>query len=181
MGRSISGPKPGEIREYVPRAFGNDKDADPVKVWIRNPTAREKREVMSIGGKSRVAIGTDGRPALNKDGMPMVEVDTPESWIHQHEMVTRFVEKTENYKGPGGLPIGNGSDLAMHGETEIVSEVAVEIQSALSLTLDEKKTLPLPHGSSSEGSWQLAGIVGNVESPGFGKAAAATDERNQDS
>jgi len=170
--REIWGPKPGDVREYIPEAFGNRLDPTPVRVWIRNPDGREKREILSVGETVRIAMGPDG-PVL-QDGKPMMEVGTSDSWRHQHDIVSRCVVKVENYRAPGGDAITNGAELAAHGETAIVAEVALEIRDALSLSAEKKTQSPSPPASSSEAPAPPDGSAGPVENQDSGRAEAAT-------
>jgi hypothetical protein len=142
--RTILGPKPGELRKYVPTAFGNNLEANPVTVWIRNPTERKKRELFSHNSKTRIALGPNGKPLLGPDGKPSaIEVEVASAVDHQNKMVADCVEKVENYIFCG-VTVTDGALLAEYGEREIVAEVADEVLLALSLTVDERKNFSAP-------------------------------------
>jgi hypothetical protein len=173
MGRTVPGLKAYDVREYIPQSFNNRADPQPIKIWIRNPSEQDKREILSQGGKARFAMGPTG-PVLGPDGLPKIEVETADSWVHQHAMVAKFVTKVENYRAPGGDPIVDGAGLARHGDTEVVSEVATEIQAPCIMSEDERKNSQRPPASSSEGSAGSDGTAGAVTKKGSGRAEAAT-------
>ena len=40
MARKVKGLPPGDVREYIPKAYGNRDEPDPVTVWIRTPITK---------------------------------------------------------------------------------------------------------------------------------------------
>lgn len=123
--RTICGHKPGELVKFVPEAFGNRNDQDPVTIWYRSPSEHERRVYMTFGQSLIIQNG-------------IVTTNSDDHVERQARMVEGLVEKVENYTGRAG-PIKNGSDLAKHGESEIVSEVYLELTSASVLTPDVEK------------------------------------------
>ena len=47
MARKVPGFAHGTERKFLPESFENRSDEEPITVWIKTPTEREKREVMS--------------------------------------------------------------------------------------------------------------------------------------
>ena len=154
MGRSIEGPRPDQVREFIPEAFENRQDPDPYKVWIKDPTEADKRKLVALQTSLEA-----GAPAAAVDLASMIR------W--QQEAVKLHVERVEGYS-MRGVEITNGDSLAQHGESEIVAEVALEIFTAASLTEQEKKRSEKPQGSSSAMIDRCDGIV---------ESASATDSQ----
>jgi hypothetical protein len=138
MALNFTGHKPHEEREFVPSAFDNKSSSTPVRVYIRTPTERDKREVEGDGSVIRFAVDSDGAPLKDKDGNPLMEIDNQETMRRHHIAVERFVARVENCTGPAG-PIVTGADFATYAPTAIVTEVYREVMSALSLTESEAK------------------------------------------
>jgi hypothetical protein len=138
MARKIKGYKPHNEREYIPKAFGNRSEKDPIRVWIKTPTERDKREVDGEDSVIRFSVGQDGSPAKDHNGDPIMELDNQESMRRHHRALERFVVRVENYESPAG-PIATGKDLAEFGETVIVTDVFHEIMAATSLSEAESK------------------------------------------
>lgn len=162
MGRKIKGYKPGDERLYIPEAFGNRKDTEPVKVWIKTPTERAKREIEGDRSMIRFSVDADGKPVTDSAGNPVMQIDNEESTRRHHLAVERFVVRVENYEGRGGVAITNGADLAEHGDTAIITELFQEIWSSLSLSVDESKKLEGSHSSCSAATQALHGTAENA-------------------
>ena len=141
MSRKVFGYPVGDVRSYVPSAFGNRDSQDPVTVWIKSPTEKAKREIEGDGSIVRFSIGDNGEPLKDKFGNLLMHVDQEEATRRHHVAVSQCVQKVENYLTPSGLPIATGADLAEHGETEILVEAYNEIMRSMSLTEIEKKKL----------------------------------------
>ena len=149
MARKIQGYKPHDEREYIPKAFGNRQDDAPIRVWIKTPTERDKREVEGDGSVIRFAVDKDGSPLRDSVGNPLMEIDSEETMRRHHRALERFVSRVENYSRAEG-PIDTGAEFAEHGETEIVTEVYREIIGAVSLSdVDAKKSNGSPDSSSA--------------------------------
>jgi hypothetical protein len=181
MARRVHGYAPKSLRAYVPQAFGNHLEADPVRVWIRTPTAGEKRQVLAGLTSARFAVGADGRPALDAEGRPLMHVDMGQVDQRQRNIVVAFVEKVEQYLKPDDSPILTGADLAEHGEDAIVAEVADEILLASSLGEEQKKSCAAPSASSPAVTSPSAGTatlvdVADSTSPGAAVAYEAPAE-----
>ena len=154
MARSIQGPRPDQVREYIPEAFDNRQDPDPYKVWIKDPTEADKRKLVAL----QTSIEA-GAPAAGVDLASMIR------W--QQEAVKMHVTKVSGYS-MRGVEITDGDSLAKHGESEIVAEVALEIFTAASLTEQEKKPSEKPHDSNSAMIHRCDGIA---------ESASATDSQ----
>ncbi len=160
MARMVRGPRPGDEREFIPTAFENKKDPDPLKVWIKDPSEGEKRELISLQ-----ATLQDGTPALEMDFQTMMR------W--QCEVVQRHVSKVYGYT-VRGIEITDGQLLADHGETELIAEISLEVFSAASLSDDEKKSSSEPSDSMPE-VVSLDGIACNAKSEATTFDATVTD------
>ena len=145
MGRSIQGPRPDQVREFIPEAFDNRQDPDPYKVWIKDPTEADKRKLVALQTSLEA-----GAPAAAVDLASMIR------W--QQEAVKIHVERVEGYS-MRGVEITDGDSLANHGESEIVAEVALEIFTAASLTEQEKKRSEKPLASNSATIHRCDGIA----------------------
>lgn len=145
MGRKIQGPRPDQVREFIPEAFDNRQDPDPYKVWIKDPTEADKRKLVAL------------QTSLDA-GAPAAAVDLASMIRWQQEAVKIHVERVEGYS-MRGVEITDGDSLAKHGESEIVAEVALEIFTAASLTEQEKKPSEKPPASNSATIHRCDGIV----------------------
>jgi len=161
MARKLQGFTPNSEREYVPAAFGNRQDPDPVRVWIRQPTERDKREVEGDCSVIRFAIDDAGSPLRDSDGNLLMQVDNEEAMRRHHRALERFVVRVENYDCPSG-GISTGKDLAEHGETAIVTEVYGEIMTSLTPSVDESKKSKGSPGSCSAATQASDGIAKSV-------------------
>jgi hypothetical protein len=128
--RKISGYPPGELRKYIPESYNNRKDKQPVTVWIKQPSERDKRAINAYGRKTKVYIHDKTKPA---------EIDDGESQERMSLAISRCVEKVENYSTASGVAIDNGDKFAEHAEDDFFYEVYKEIQSSLSLTDEQVK------------------------------------------
>lgn len=162
MARKIKGPKPGELRKYIPEAYDNRSDPEPVTVWIRTPTERLKRALYTGEGSIRVT------------GDNKIETSIGDENKRQHDAVRQCIDRVENYIGANGEPITNGEELAEHGESAILFEVSGEILLALSLS-DEKKSGSDESQSISSVKTDLSdGTVPNAQDLGLSKSETAT-------
>ena len=171
----MKGPTPGIEREFVPEFDGNRNESEPVTVWIDQPTESTKRACQK---DIRVELITDenGKPARDENGEPRVAVDTSSSFRWNESVVRRCVTRVANYTDAAGKPISNGAELAEHGETEIVAEIAVEIMVGFGMTQEEKKDSGESSASSSAGTSPSNGTVvsaGATDSTSSAVAASA--------
>jgi len=164
MARTVSGPRPGVEREYIPLAFENREDPDPLKVWIRDPSESDKRALIGL----QMSLQGTNTPSLD------LSIDTMIKW--QSEAVKRHVMKVAGYT-VRGVEITTGEELADHGESEIVAEVALELFAAASLDDDEKKQFEERSGSKLAATNLSDGIVGNVGSSGGTDLETVTDPK----
>ena len=135
MGRSVKGPKPGDQREYIPEAFGNREDAEPIKVWIQDPTEGEKRKLTLL----QTELGFENGEILrDSDGAPQIHITLEAMSKFQQSAILAHVVRVENYE-VRGVAIVDGETLAEHGETELIADVALEITTGFSLAEAEKK------------------------------------------
>jgi hypothetical protein len=160
--RSIPGPKPGELRRYIPEAFDNRKDPQPVAVWIRNPTERKKREIFSAHNRTHVRLGADGKPLLDELGSMYLTVETADAVVYKSKLISDCVERVENYSAATGAAITDGISLADNADTEIFNEVADEILHGYSLTLSDVKNSNEPQPSRQAMSAPIL-IAANAE------------------
>lgn len=169
----------GETREYIPKAFGNRDDSTPVKIIIKNPTEYEKRKLSSESSIAKTVLDEFGKPKLDKDGDPQIEINLKNENERQKKVIELFVVSVINYFTANGKPIQTGEDLAMHGESEFVSEVYIEIIASLSLKETDIKKLEAPCGCLPKGETrQSDGIALNVDPTICMSAAIATGPMN---
>lgn len=155
--RKVKGPPAGVERTYVPRVGG-----DPIRVVIKNPTEADKRRIFS-SLRTSVKLGADGKAELGPDGKPVVEVSLGDGEAWKREALKLCVVRIEDYTGTSGAPIVTGDDLAEHGETEIIEDVAAEIITGFSLTEEQKKTPARPSGSSSPATPAQGGTASSAD------------------
>ena len=165
MARKISGYRPGSVREYIPRAYGNRADPEPVAIDIRYPSEGDKREMQGDDEVARSSIA-DGKVRVDDTGSPMIEVDVGPMTKRNHRVVERCVVAVRNYTAAGGEPITNGRELAAHGELEIITEVVREIMESLSLTESEAKKSAASSGSTPAGTQASSGVAESVSETG---------------
>lgn len=154
MARKVPGFASGEERKFMPESFGNRNEDDPVLVFIKTPTEREKREVMQTAAAT---VGADG------DG----EIDLAASMRWQAAVIEKFVTRVAGYVASDGSTIDTAARLVEHGETEIVSEVAAEILTGLSLSDEEKKHSVGLSDTTPETTQATNGIAENVAQAGL--------------
>ena len=119
---------PGREIRYIPEAFGNRDDTDPVAITYRVPTEREKRELTVFGG-----VAGNEETILAK----------------QHKTLRACVSLVENYNNQSGKPILTGADLAEFGDSLIVFEMVGEIMARAEPGEDEiKKSAGSPDSGS---------------------------------
>lgn len=137
MARKVTGPRPGEVRKYIPDVsvgeWSNRADADPVVAWIKNPTEADKRRVLSGYAKTQ-------RIEVDKSGAPKAVEIGGDSQAWKREALTEFVDRVENYVGADGEPIATGARMFEHGEAGFVDDIVGEILTAFSLREEEKKS-----------------------------------------
>lgn len=141
--RKIQGPKPGELVEFIPSAFGNRGDPDPVRVWLRRPTRAEKRDhVLMLSGHLVMRIGADGGMRVDKK---RAELELPLAEIVSRVRATlvAHVSKIEGYVDKLGAAIVDGADLFERGEDEFRDEVYAEIGKMLAYASAAETCSPL--------------------------------------
>lgn len=115
MARRVKGRRAGLDYWWTPTAFDNHKEDSPVRVLIKAPNERERRDLYAS--------------PLDRKAM----LETAELACQRH------VKAVEGYEDSAGSPIINGKDLAKHGETEFVTEIYGEIVATSRMEQDEKK------------------------------------------
>jgi hypothetical protein len=118
MARNLQTHKPGAERDYIPSAFGNDKENSPIKVVIKHPSEGDRRRIIS---EMKVKVGANGE----------VETELKEQNIWIEKALKQHVMKIENYS-IGGQAITNGVDLWEFGEQELIDELITEIMQGIS-------------------------------------------------
>lgn len=115
----------GDDCELVPVAlvhkyWNNRESKDPVRVKYRVPTERDKRAIVRAASKIKMALsyGDHGKPT-GAELAPQTDED--------EELIRAFVTEVENYR-PGSVKITNGEELATHGETGFIEDIALEIR-----------------------------------------------------
>ena len=154
MARKVPGPPQGKKRKFIPEAFENRADENPIAVWIKTPTEREKRDAMQEAAPQFEATENGAAPGL--------AFDFAASMRWQNTIVESFCVGVENYSAADGSEIATAADLVEHGETEIVSEIAAEILTALSLTEPEKKKSIGSSGTTPKTTQAPGGTVENA-------------------
>ena len=134
MARIVNGPAPGGTRRYTPECWNNRQDSDPIVVTIKDPTEAEKRKLTLLQAQLDFS---DGGIERNEDGAPNVRVTLESMSQFQRMACLDHVVEVTNYQ-VRGVDIVDGESLAIHGETELLAELALEISTALSLD-DEAK------------------------------------------
>ena len=165
MGRKVSGYAHGMTRQYIPESFENRDDAEPVTVWISQPTEKQKREILAQS-KTELLYSEDGEILTDADGLPRIKPDLDGSIAWYSMICARFVSTVANYEAADGSPITTGKLLAEHGETSFITEIGAEVISGASLKEEEKKTLSERSDSSSQQIRHSIGTVTNAKSNG---------------
>ncbi|MAH45402.1 hypothetical protein CMI37_06210 [Candidatus Pacearchaeota archaeon] len=135
MARIVAGPKPGEARAFIPEAFDNRTSEDPITVTIQDPTEGEKRRLTLM----QTEVGFEnGQMVRDADGSPQFNITLQAMSAFQVEAIKSHVKSVKNYM-VRGVDILDAATLVEHGETELLAEVALEIQTGYSLSVEEKK------------------------------------------
>jgi len=119
MARRVPGPPAEQIWTFIPVAFDNRADKEPIQIDILQPTEAERRDLI-----------------LNSES-------TPGGW--RERALVLFVKGVCRYTASNGKAIENGADLWKHGETKIVSEAVSKI---MGLDEEEKKISDEPSASN---------------------------------
>lgn len=155
MGRIVKGYEQGSLREYVPKAFGNREDPNPIRVWGVSPEERDARAVYAAAASAKVKVAKDGKPEeVTMDGASF-------SWAET--ACARLIKKFEGEYEVRGKRITNGLELARWGESELVYEIAAEFMESASFGEEEKKTSAEPSVSKSPTMPPSDGTAVNVE------------------
>jgi len=135
MGRKVNGPRPGLSREFIPEAFDNRQDLQPITVVINDPTEGEKRRFTLM----QTELGYEnGEVIRDVDGSPRITITLEAMSQFQEAAIAAHVERIENYE-VRGINITTAQRLIDHGETELIAEIALEITTGFSLSDVEKK------------------------------------------
>ena len=154
--RQVHGYPPGQVREYTLREpEAPERTTEPDALWaaivlqhelavehfqsvkdikftIKTPTEGEKRRFASKDKTLEID--------MDKGGLARPRMDLEELCARQERFVRGFLVSVEGgYTNAAGEPIANGDDLAEHGDTDIVAEVALEIERSLSLGAEASK------------------------------------------
>ena len=139
--RRVGGPVPGLIVPFVPRAFGNDRDPQPIVVRFTAPTEAQRRALKRPESLGAFALDpVTGKAELDAAGRVKVVLAPTDRTAERKRAVLDHVTSVENYEGADGQPIDDAKRLWEHGETEIVTEVADAILDSAGLTEAEKKS-----------------------------------------
>jgi hypothetical protein len=177
MPRKIPGPVPGALIEFVPKAFGNALEAEPVRVLIRAPSERERREHFETGVQSVTIKMQNGKPVLDEKGEPIVEVKLADRAERRDAAIRRFVDHVEGYVDQADAPISTAADLAERGELEVLNEVEAKINALLGLTEDEQKKSDESSGSPRPATQASVGTAVNALPEGSHGSATASIPR----
>ena len=121
MARTVSGPAPGGARKYIPECWDNRQDKDPIVVTLKDPTEQEKRKLTLL--QAQLDFG-EGGIERNEDGAPNIRVTLESMSQFQRMACLDHVVKVTNYHCRG-VDIVDGESLAIHGETELLAELAL--------------------------------------------------------
>lgn len=173
MGRQVPGYADG-IRTYVPSAFGNREDPEPIEVDIDQPFEGGQREMEAdTVDKTRVVLGEDGKPERDERGRMRLEMDAHTPLEAKHRAITRRVRAVRRYLAANGTPITNGAELARYGETPIVDEVYAEIRKGAAWGEAEKKRSGARSASSAPETKASGGTAASAGAPASMSSAAA--------
>lgn len=148
MARRLKGPPPGDVRKFVPESYGNRDDADPVVVWIKQPTELERRRIDAGPEPIAFARDKDGKPTRDGNDNLVMTVDLRQVIDRQVDAISLFVTRVDGYELSSGEAIDDGASFAENGEPDFIAEVYLEITEAMELTDDEKKALNEPSSST---------------------------------
>lgn len=151
--RVVKGPPQGAERVYCPEIEGSRDHG--VRITIRNPTNRDKREVF---------------PIYNRE---------PDSLEWAYSLINRCVCKVSGYsfvdaKGDT-RPIETADDLINHGEDDVIGDLAGELLTAASLQEDERKNSERPSASTQAATSPSHGTAESASVPALPHTATATD------
>lgn len=145
MARRVPGRPAGEVRTFIPEAYGNREDPEPVEIELMQPTEAQRRNLFRMSVRVR-----DGRTERNADGSVRVTMEAEDVSAYQKKALEGFVSAVRNYESADGKPIVDGAGLWEHGEDAIVGEVVGEILGrAQGLATEEKKASEKPIDSSA--------------------------------
>jgi len=163
MARRVSGPIPGSVRDFIPEAFGNRDEADPITVVLSTPTERQKREWHSVIARS-FRRDESGQVIRGDDGSAMIDPLAGDGW--HRAVLTVAVVEVRNYVGASSSEITTGEDLHEHGEGEIVYEVSAAAMAGASMDDDQKKASDAQSGSDSKAQAPLSGTASDARRAG---------------
>lgn len=151
MARNLAGGiAPGTERAFVPQSGGNAEDPDPIVVWFRQPTEKDRRWII---GDVRIANGETQSTLRDQ-----------QAWIEK--AVLRFVASIDGYGGADGQPIDTAERLVEHGETEILAEVGQAILTSMEMSDAEKKHFAVRGGSTRATTLRSAGTAASADPAG---------------
>jgi hypothetical protein len=165
--RRIPGAKPGTLSEFIPEAFGNRADADPIRVWLKVPSEGDKRQYL-VDIMERIDVSS-----LVPGQTPKVALTIADALERKRKGILRFVDHVEGYSDQAGESIATADDLWTRGELAICNEVEAAIDALLALSSDEKKDSPAPSASSTAASSARPGSA-SVAIPALPPTATAT-------
>ena len=165
MARQVNGEPPGDLIRYVPKPYGN-REAEPedtVVVWYRAPTERQKRKIRTKNDHITYASDENGMPVKDEDGKPIIRIEMGAENAKDEEILTKFVERVDNYVNPKGEPINTGPLLVEHGEPHFISDISLKIRSGLVRDADKKKKQSEQQSSPSQTQENLTGTARPAE------------------
>lgn len=163
--RRVPGLKPGTLVAFVPEAFGNRGEAEPVRVWLKAPSEADRRaHLAEIMERVDVTAASPGSP-------PKLSLTFADILERKRKAILRFVDKVENYTGQDEQPIVTAADLWERGELAVCNEVDEEIERLLALGEPEKKGSAASSGSTEAVS---SPTVGGVTTAAASSPASAT-------
>ena len=175
MGRKVHGPRPGLSREYIPEAFNNRDDLEPITVTINDPTEGEKRRFALM----QTELGYEnGEVVREADGSPRIHITLDSMAKFQKAAISKHVERIENYE-VRGIKIKNAQRLLEHGETELIAEIALEVTTGFSLSETEKKPVGELSASKRAESPPSNGTAENVRNGECHSSVTATEDRTR--
>ena len=118
----VEGYPPGEERKYTP------PDYPDLVVWIKTPTEGVKRRLAHAGARLKF----DPTGEVVDPGV----IDMSALIDRQERFVRECVIKVEGYKDAAGRPITNAEELIEHGASDVLADVASEIEYSVSLSAE---------------------------------------------
>jgi hypothetical protein len=132
--RRIEGPTPGEAVPFVPTSFGNDREPEPVTVYLRVPTVdARRRRMLEFLATAKLEIRGDGKIAKVTRPDVSTTMSMAELLSIQEKMVRAWVDHVDNYLDADGTAIASAEDLWLRGEPDLVAEVYAQVESMLAL------------------------------------------------